>query len=52
MFRRMTTILALGAPVSVPLAASAQDFGTDNAWITHLTLYGWLPSISGSQVRA
>ena len=49
MFRRIAAAFTLASLASAPLAASAQDFGTDDAWSTRLTLYGWLPSISGSQ---
>ena len=49
MFRRIAASLALASLASIPLAASAQQFGTDDAWSTRLTLYGWLPSIDGTQ---
>ena len=49
MFRRIATAVTLASLASVPIAASAQDFGTDDAWRSSFTLYGWLPSISGSQ---
>jgi len=49
MFRGLATAFTLASLACVPLAASAQDFGADDAWSTRLTLYGWLPSISGSQ---
>ncbi len=49
MHRLAAAALALASLASVPLPASAQQFGTGDAWSTRLTLYGWLPSISGSQ---
>lgn len=49
MFRGLATAFTLASLACVPLAASAQDFGADDAWSTRLTLYGWLPSISGVQ---
>jgi opacity protein-like surface antigen len=47
MSRRIAAAFTLASLGCAPLAA-AQDFGSE-AWSARFTLYGWLPSISGSQ---